>query len=354
MNRGSCILAQGPLPAHDVLLPSPVPSKRSPSLRKLSLIAGSLAGLVALAAGGAWLALRAPDFAADELKARYGRANSHYADLGGGLVLHYLDSGPVDAPVVILLHGFGDNAFSWDGWTDALKDKYRVIAVDLPGHGLSAAPEGFVAAPDSMTGAVEKLAETLKLTHVAVAGNSMGGAIAWNWATTAPARIARLILVDAAGWPSAQLKNPPLAFRLLQYRAGRALLASIDNTPLIREGLKKDVVDQSVLTEAFITRWADLQRFPGHRPILMSARPGGIAASPQVLAAIRVPTLIQWGADDQLIAVEAAHKFHAAIPGSQLVIYPEVGHIPQWEIPQRSARDARAFLDESGFGDHDH
>lgn len=319
-------------------------------MRKLSLIAGSLAGLLSLATGGAWLALRAPDFAAETLKVRYGRPNSHYTDLGGGLVLHYLESGPADAPVVLLLHGFGDNAFSWDGWASPLSGKYRVIALDLPGHGLSAAPAGFIASPDSMTEAVERFAGKLGLSGIAVAGNSMGGGVAWNWATHHPERIARLILVDAAGWPSAQLQKPPLAFRLMQYRLGRALLASIDNTPLIREGLKKDVVDQSVLTEPFIQRWADLQRFPGHRPILMSARPGSVAASPELLAKIAVPTLILWGEDDQLIAVDAAHRFHRAIPGSRLVIYPRVGHLPQWEIPARSAADAITFLDETHFG----
>jgi pimeloyl-ACP methyl ester carboxylesterase len=317
---------------------------------RLSRITGSLAGLVALAAGGAWLALRAPDFPAEQLQARYGRANSHYADLGGGLVLHYLDSGPVNAPVVILLHGFGDNAFSWDGWTERLSPRYRVIALDQPGHGLSAAPVGFVASPDSMADAAERFAAKLGLHSVAVAGNSMGGAVAWLWATRQPDVVRRLILVDAAGWPAAQLQKPPLAFRIMQYRLGRALLASIDNTPLIREGLKKDVVDPSVLTEAFITRWAELQRYPGHRPILMSARPGSVAASPAALARITAPTLIEWGEDDQLIAVDAAHRFHAAIPGSRLIVYPHVGHLPQWEIPARSAADAAAFLDETHYG----
>lgn len=314
---------------------------------KLTRIAGSVAGLIALAAGGTWLALRAPDLSADALKAQYGRANSHYADLGGGLVLHYLDSGPAGAPVVILLHGFGDNAFSWDGWAARLASRYRGIALDLPGHGLSAAPPGFIASSDSMTEAVERFAAQLGLKQVAVAGNSMGGGIAWLWATRQPDVVTRLILVDAAGWPAAQLQKPPLAFRIMQYRLGRAFLASIDNTPLIREGLKKDVVDQSVLTEPFIARWAALQRFPGHRPILMSARPGRVAASPEALAAIKAPTLILWGGDDQLIAVDAAHRFQAAIPGSRLIVYPHVGHLPQWEIPARSADDVTAFLDQT-------
>ncbi|WP_226017341.1 alpha/beta fold hydrolase [Novosphingobium sp. FKTRR1] len=323
-------------------------------MRKFAWAGGLIAAPLVLALG-AWLTLRAPDLSAETLKAKYGRTSSQYVDLGGGLVVHTLQTGNPAGRPVLLLHGFGDNAFSWDGWADALGGKgqdakgqdgaYRVIAVDLPGHGLTAAPAGFVASPDSFVDVVERLATKLDLGSVAVAGNSMGGAIAWNWAAQHPQRIGALILVDAAGWPSEQLQKPPLAFRLMQYKLGRDLLASIDNKPLIREGLKKDVVDQSVLTEAFIDRWADLQRFPGHRPILMSARPGSVAASKEALEAIKVPTLILWGEDDQLIAVGAAHKFHAAIPGSKLVIYPKVGHLPQWEIPAKSAADALAFLD---------
>lgn len=313
-------------------------------MRKLSWASGLIAVPLVLALG-TWAALRAPDLSAEALKAKYGRPASHYVDLGGGLVVHVLETGNPAGRPVVLLHGFGDNAFSWDGWAKALGARYRVLAVDLPGHGLTAAPQGFTASPDSYFDTVERLAASLGLSNVAVAGNSMGGAVAWGWAARHPERISALILVDAAGWPADQLQKPPLAFRLMQYRLGRDFLASIDNTPLIREGLKKDVVDQSVLTEPFIRRWADLQRFPGHRPILMSARPGAVAASKEALAAIKAPTLVLWGAQDQLIGVAAAHKFHDAIAGSRLVIYPDVGHLPQWEAPDRSAADALAFLD---------
>ena len=313
---------------------------------RLSRITGSLAGLVALAAGGAWLALRAPDFPAEQLQARYGRANSHYADLGGGLVLHYLDSGPVNAPVVILLHGFGDNAFSWDGWTERLSPRYRVIALDQPGHGLSAAPVGFVASPDSMADAAERFAAKLGLHSVAVAGNSMGGGVAWHLAVRHPDRVGALILVDAAGFPNE--KPPakiPLAFKILQYRAGRAFLRNIDNRPLIDEGLKTDVYDKSVITPAFVDRWAEFQRAPGHRAILMALNPTGFGnASAAVLQTIKVPTLVINGEADVLVEPASARKFAAAIPGAKLILYPNVGHLPQVEIPQRSAADVAEFL----------
>ncbi|HEY0315129.1 MAG TPA: alpha/beta hydrolase [Sphingomonas sp.] len=307
------------------------------------IIAGLLLLLVVLGLGG-WIHLRAPDIPAAELAQRYGRANSRYADVGNGIRLHYLESGPVDAPAVLLIHGFGDNSFSWDGWTRVLAPRYHVLAVDLPGHGLSEAPAGFVAEPARYADVIDAFLGKIGLTRAAVAGNSLGGGVAWQLALRHPARVDRLILVDAAGWPTETLKKPPLAFRIMQYKAGRDLLASIDNTPLIRQGLAADVVNKSVLTEPFIQRWADLQRYPGHRPILMSLRPGDIAASKEVLAPIKVPTLILWGAEDHIIDPASAKKFADAIPGSELIVYPKVGHLPQLDAPDRSAADVAAFL----------
>ena len=307
------------------------------------ILAGLFLVLVVVGLGG-WLYLRAPDIPAAELEQRYGRPNSHYVDVGDGVRLHYLESGAAGAPPVLLIHGFGDNAFSWDGWTKVLAPHYHVVAVDLPGHGLSAAPAGFTADPTRYADVIGAFVGKLGLAHVAVAGNSLGGAVAWQLALRHPDAVGRLILVDAAGWPTETLKKPPLAFRIMQYKAGRDLLASIDNTPLIRQGLAADVVDKSVLTEPFIRRWADLQRYPGHRPILMSLRPGEIAASKEALAPIKVPTLILWGAEDHIIDPASAQKFADAIPGSQLIVYPKVGHLPQIDAPDRSAADVAAFL----------
>ncbi len=314
-------------------------------MRTFGLILGGLVLLLLVAGIGGWLYLRAPDIPAAELAARYARPNSRYADLPGGVRLHYLESGPAAAPPVLLIHGFGDNSFSWDGWTKVLAPGHHVLAVDLPGHGLTQAPADFPATPDHYADVLAGFLAKLGITHAGVAGNSLGGAIAWTMALRHPDTVGRLILVDAAGWPNVSLQKPPLAFRLMRYKLGRDLIASIDNTPLIREGLKKDVVDQSVLTDDFIRRWADLQRLPGHRTILTSLRPGEIAASGPLLARITAPTLVLWGADDQLIDVAAAHKFAEAIPHAKLIVYPHVGHLPQVDAPERSARDAAAFLE---------
>jgi pimeloyl-ACP methyl ester carboxylesterase len=93
-------------------------------------------------------------------------------------------------------------------------------------------------------------------------------------------------------------------------------------------------------------RWADFQRSPGHRAILMALNPRAQRqATPELLGTIKVPTLVLHGESDVLIEPASARKFSAAIAGAKLITYPHVGHLPQIEIPQRSASDAAAFLE---------
>jgi pimeloyl-ACP methyl ester carboxylesterase len=312
----------------------------------LKVLAGIIVVIAVLAVGGWWFFLRGPDIPYATLEAKYADTNSHFVDLPGGIHLHYRDEGNPKAPVLLLVHGFGDSFTSWDGWVKHLGNRFRIIRIDVPGHGLTRAPEGYTLNGDASVDLINALAIRLALPKFAIAGNSMGGGIAWQFATRYPGQVNALILVDAAGWPSEMLKNPPLAFRLLRYSWGRAFLRSIDNTPLIRSGLRGETGNKAAITDAFIARWAEFQRAPGHRAILMSLQPGAhSAATKEVLSKIAVPTLIEWGAIDPLITVESAHKFADAIPGSKLIVYPGIGHLPQVEIPDRSAEDAAEFLE---------
>jgi pimeloyl-ACP methyl ester carboxylesterase len=114
---------------------------------------------------------------------------------------------------------------------------------------------------------VDAFAARLALPKFAVAGNSMGGGAAWQLAVRHPDRINALILVDAAGWPPE--KPPasiPLAFRILQYPIGRAFLRSIDNSPLIAEGLKTDVYDKTLITPRWSPAGPSFSVRPGIAP----------------------------------------------------------------------------------------
>lgn len=294
----------------------------------------------------AWLKLRGPDIPYQVLEEKYGNAASRFVDLPGGFHVHYQDEGHPSLPLLVLLHGFGDSYTSWDGWVRELGGRFRIIRLDFPGHGLTRAPQDYVLRGDALADFVDAFAAKLDLPQFAVAGNSMGGSIAWQLALRHPDRVNALVLLDAAGFPNEKPPTAvPLAFRILKYRLGRALLRNIDNRPLIDEGLKTDVYDKSVITPAFVDRWAEFQRAPGHRAILMSIDPTSMnnAAVP-ILQYIRAPTLVVNGESDVLVEPASARKLAAAIPGAKLIVYPQVGHLPQIEIPQRSASDAAEFL----------
>ena len=306
-----------------------------------------LIGVVILGLAAAWLKLRGPDIPYATLEAKYADSASHFVDLPAGFHVHYRDEGDPNRPLLVLLHGFGDSFTSWEGWVHELKGKFHVISLDFPGHGLTRAPEGYELTGAGLADFVDAFAAKLALPKFAVAGNSMGGGAAWQLAVRHPDRIDALILVDAAGFPNE--KPPaevPLAFKLLQYPIGRAVLRNIDNRPLIDEGLKTDVYDKSLITPALVDRWAEFQRAPGHRAILIGVNFGAqTQATADVLGAIKVPTLVLHGESDVLIDPASARKFAAAIPGARLITYPHVGHLPQIEIPQRSAADVAAFLE---------
>jgi pimeloyl-ACP methyl ester carboxylesterase len=309
-------------------------------------IVGIVLGVILVVLIAAWLKLRGPDIPYAVLEAKYADSASHFVDLAGGLHVHYRDEGDPQGRLLVLLHGYGDSFTSWEGWVQELKPKFHLISLDFPGHGLTRAPAGFQLSGEGLVAFVDAFAASLRLPPFAVAGNSLGGGVAWQFAARHPERIDALILVDAAGFPNERPPAEiPLAFKILRYPIGRALLRNIDNRPLIDEGLKTDVFDKSLITPALVDRWAEFQRAPGHRAILMSLNPGTLAqATPVVLGGIRAPTLVLHGENDVLIEPLSARKFADAIPGAKLITYPRVGHLPQIEIPRHSATDVAAFL----------
>ena len=301
--------------------------------------------IVALAALG-WLALQRGDIPYDSLEAKYDSPASRYMDLGGGVRVHYRDEGRREGPTLVLVHGFSASLHAWEPWVRALSGEYRVISLDLPGHGLTRADQGYGAGRAGYGAVVDQVTRKLGVERFTLAGNSMGGAVAWEYALDHPGRLEGLVLVDAAGWPSSG-GNQAVIFRILQNPVGRALLKNIDTRPLVRQGLVAGYLDPALVTEELVDRYVDLARAPGHKDIilgLMGSFDPKDAATKERLAAITAPTLVLHGTEDRLIPVSAAGRFGDAIPGAQVIIYDKVGHVPMEQIPDRSAADLKAWL----------
>lgn len=303
-----------------------------------------LAGLAALSLSGCLAA----DIPYPTLEARYASPASRYMDLPGDLRVHYRDEGPRDAPAVVLVHGFAASLHAWEPWVQRLSPDYRVVSLDLPGHGLTRAPEDYQASGDRSVAVVDQLTRRLGVERFVLGGNSMGGGVAWNYALAHPDRLRGLVLVDAAGWPdpARDRRDAPMVFKLLANPVGRYVLRNTDPALMAERGLKQAYGDERLVTDALVTRYVELARAPGHRAILTGGRGGaGKVVTPETFRAIRTPTLVMTGEKDALIPAAHARGFAGAIPGAKLVVYPEGGHVPMEQLPDRSAADLKAFLE---------
>lgn len=314
-------------------------------MARLATVLGVALGVIILLIIVAGVALWRADIPYAKLEAKYARPTSKFVDLPSGVRMHYRDDGDPAKPVVMLVHGYGDSFLSWEPWIERLSPDFHVITIDLPGHGLTRAPAGYAPSADAFADEVDALAGKLGLPPFAIVGNSMGGGVAWQVASRYPARVSALVLVDAAGWPASTLTKPPLAFRILQSPTGIFYLKHFETRPITGPALKADVVHKDLITPGFVDRWVEVQRAPGHRDILMGMRPGQHSvATEAVLSKIAAPTLVLHGDQDVIIQPEAGRKFAAAIPGAKLITYPDAGHLPQLDVPDRSASDVAAFL----------
>jgi pimeloyl-ACP methyl ester carboxylesterase len=229
-----------------------------------------------------------------------------------------------------------------------LSNDYRLISLDLPGHGLTRAPQNYQPTISNFADASAQLAAVLGLEKYTVVGNSMGGHTAWILALRHRANVEALVLSDAGGWYDSEGSvTQPWVFRLINNDYIAPYLANIDPKPLMKNGLEAAFADKSMATNRLVNRYSDMALAPGHRPML-GAITRGVSqeevASKEKLALIKVPTLILWGDKDELVPVSNARKFNEAIAGSKVIIYPNIGHLPYEEAAEASARDLRAFL----------
>ena len=288
-----------------------------------------------------------PELPWPQLESRYASPASRYLELADGVRVHYRDQGNQAGRTVVLVHGFAASLHAWEPWVDRLSADYRVVTLDLAGHGLTRTPEGYRISTEGQVAIVDAVTRRLGVERFVLGGNSMGGAVAWSYALAHPDRLQGLVLVDAAGWPvEGKREGSPLAFRLLSNPAGRAVLKSIDLTPLAERGLKSAYVDEALVTEALVGRYVNMALAPGRRELILNSqsRPRE-PVTKATFAKITAPTLVITGEADKVIPAAASRGLAGAIPGATLITYPGVGHVPMEQIPDLSARDLKVFLE---------
>lgn len=280
-----------------------------------------------------------------DLQAKYANSNSQFIDVGGGLLIHARDEGKPDGPVLVLLHGSNASLQTWEPWVARLRAKYRIISLDQIGHGLTGPNPSNDYSAAAFVGTLDHVLAKLGVSHFALAGNSMGGGVAWNYALAHPEKLSALILVDAAGAPEDKSKSLPIGFRIAQMPVVNRLAEIITPRSLIEKSLHQSLSNQSIINDRMIDRYWELLLYPGNRratALRFTAK--RVPANPAALGKLPMPVLILWGAEDKLIPVASARWFAKAMPQAKLIVYPGIGHVPMEEAADQSAKDVDAFL----------
>lgn len=310
-----------------------------------------IVGVLAVLIGLAFAFLGDPAVPREVLVAKYGQAPSQFVDLPSGAKAHYRDRGNRAGPALVLLHGSNASLHTWEPWVKILGDEFRVVTVDLPGHGLTVARTDDALTAESMADFVDAFATKLGLERFAIAGNSMGGHVALRFAIKYPARVSALVPIDSGGVIPPNMPEPPAFFYIVRTPVLREFLRLIPGRPVAEATLKASFANQALVTEAMVDRYWELNREPAIRAATRQRFRMPLEYwlaedrfSRANLPKLAVPTLILWGLRDKLIPVEAGDILKAAIPGAQLIVYEDGGHILQEDLAERSAADVREFV----------
>ena len=313
-------------------------------MRRAAKIAASLAGALLLLVAGFTAMNWAPDRPVSELSARWAQPPSTFIDVAG-MRVHVRDEGLRDDPVpIILLHGTSASLHTWDGWVRELEQDRRVIRVDMPGFGLTGpTPDGDYTIAAYVRFATAVL-DHFGIEHCVLAGNSFGGWVAWEMALAQPGRVDALILVDSAGY-AIRSQSVPIAFRIAQIPVLNRLMEVTLPRSMIESSVRNVYGHPDKVTPELVDRYYEITLRQGNRRSLVQRfvqAPLGI--DEERIKELRVPTLILWGGRDRLIPLEYAGLFNRDIAGSELVVFDDLGHVPQEEDAARTVGAAKAFL----------
>ena len=281
-----------------------------------------------------------PDRDRASLEAQYLQSPADMVQVHGQR-LHVRDTGPKDAPAILMIHGFGASLHTWEPWAQALSRTYRVVRFDLPGSGLSDPdPQGDYRDARTMD-LLLALLDQRGIARAHVIGHSIGGRMAWTFAAQHPQRVERLVLLAPDGFAGpdrayGQQPDVPAVMGLMRHVLPR---------PLLRMNLAPAYADPDVLSDAMTTQYHDLMRAPGSRQALLSRLQQTVLVDPvPLLGRIQAPTLLLWGEKDAFIPATNAADYQRALANATLVTLPGVGHVPQEEAVQEGLAAVQKFL----------
>ena len=294
------------------------------------------------------------DIPRDKLEAKYASGASEFLDLKNGSRIHYRDEGDLYKPAIILLHGFNGSLFNFERMVPLLSKEFRLISIDLPGFGLTGAVPSMDYSTQNSILVINELTSYLGMEKFSIAGNSMGGGIAWRYALENPEKTQSLVLLASSGIYSSEERlqieeserESPLVWKLMRSNFVSYFLSLYTPKFFATQGLKTSVYDPNLATEEIANQFHELTLMQGSREAILSrfSKQNYNDEKPDILKKIQAPTLIIHGREDNIISFKSSINLDQYIQNSQLVIYPKIGHLPMYETPARVADDIKKFF----------
>jgi len=284
----------------------------------------------------------ASDISVEDLKKKYANEHSKFVKVDG-MNVHYREEG--EGVPIVLLHGTAASLHTWDDWTKDLKRKYRVIRLDLPAFGLTGPHPGRDYQIKAYAEFLNNFLEELNLPSFHLAGNSLGGEIAWFFTSQHPEKVRKLVLIDPAGY--IENRELPLVFQLAQTPVLNKLIGYITPKAFIQKNIEEVYFEDKKIRPDLVTRYHEMSLRTGNRVAFID-RANTIKDKENILQLkkIQTSTLIVWGKEDTWIPVEHGQLFLSDLPNAELVVMEKVGHVPMEESPKESLKIVWDFLEK--------
>lgn len=281
-----------------------------------------------------------------ELKIKYANEPSAFINIDS-MNVHYRDEGNIsDSMPIVLLHGTGASLHTFDAWVKVLKKEKRVVRMDLPAFGLTGPFADGNYSIEKYVNFINHFLLAKGISKCILAGNSLGGQIAYRFAIANPKMVDKLILIDAAGYPL-DSKSVPIAFRMARIPVLNKLLTIITPRFMVKASVENVYADKTKVTDTLIDRYFDLALREGNRLALVDRMTLAYDSSTiPLIKNIQQRTLILWGKQDLLVPTKSAYRFHNDLPNDTLVILKNFGHVPMEEGAQESLEVVIGFLKE--------